>query len=103
MWTERETRRRIRASLADWAALALAPQNLRPAAHHALLLRELEAVAQGQTDRLMVLMPPGSAKSTYASLVFPPWWLARYPASSVIAASHTAGLARRFGRGVREQ
>ena len=98
---ERETRHRVRADLAEWAALALAPQNLRPAPHHALLLRELEAVASGECDRLMVLMPPGSAKSTYASLVFPPWWLARYPASSVIAASHTAGLARRFGRGVR--
>ena len=47
---ERETRRRIRAGLADWAALALAPQNLKPAPHHALLLRELEAVAQGGCD-----------------------------------------------------
>ena len=49
----------------------------------------------------MLLLPPGSAKSTYASLVFPPWWFARHPRSSVIATSHTASLARHFGRGVR--
>ncbi len=49
----------------------------------------------------MLLLPPGSAKSTYASLVFPAWWLAQHPGSSVIAASHTASLASHFGRGVR--
>ena len=49
----------------------------------------------------MLLLPPGSAKSTYASLVFPPWWLSRHPASSIIATSHTSSLARHFGRGVR--
>jgi predicted phage terminase large subunit-like protein len=49
----------------------------------------------------MLLMPPGSAKSTYASLLFPAWWLARHPTTSVITASHTARLAEHFGRGVR--
>ncbi len=94
-------RRGIRGSLADWARLALAPQGFAPARHHLLLIRELEAVAAGATDRLIVLMPPGSAKSTYASLVFPPWFLQRHPRAQVIAASHTAELAMGFGRGVR--
>jgi len=49
----------------------------------------------------MVLMPPGSAKSTYASVLFPAWWFTQHPASSVIAASHTAELAQHFGRQVR--
>ena len=98
---ERAIRRGIRGSLAEWARLALAPQGFAPAPHHLLLIRELEAVAAGTTDRLMVLMPPGSAKSTYASLVFPPWFLHRHPRAQVIAASHTAGLAVGFGRGVR--
>jgi predicted phage terminase large subunit-like protein len=94
-------RRAVRGNLGSWAALALAPQALRPAAHHQLLMRELEAVARGECDRLMLLLPPGSAKSTYASLLFPPWWLARHPGSAVVATSHTASLARHFGRGVR--
>jgi predicted phage terminase large subunit-like protein len=66
-----------------------------------LLLRHLAQLAEGDFDRLMVLMPPGSAKSTYASLLFPVWWLHRHPASSVIAASHTGELAAHFGRKVR--
>jgi predicted phage terminase large subunit-like protein len=49
----------------------------------------------------MLLLPPGSAKSTYASRIFPAWFLARHPASAVIAACHTARLAEDFGRGVR--
>jgi predicted phage terminase large subunit-like protein len=50
----------------------------------------------------MVLMPPGSAKSTYASLLFPAWWFTQHPTSSVIATSHTTSLAEHFGRQVRE-
>ena len=72
-----------------------------PARHHRLLMQHLHAVALGDTDRLMVLMPPGSAKSTYASLLFPAWWFQQHPASSVIAASHTADLAGHFGRALR--
>ena len=98
---ERTLRKTVRADLAAWAALALAPRGHQPAAHHRLILAELEHLAAARTDRLMLLLPPGSAKSTYASLVFPPWWLARHPRSSIIATSHTASLARHFGRGVR--
>lgn len=46
-------------------------------------------------------MPPGSAKSTYASILFPPWYLAQHPADALIAASHTQELAERWGRKVR--
>ena len=98
---ELKLRRSIRADLAAWAELALTPRGQKPAAHHRLIIRELEALAAGATDRLMLLLPPGSAKSTYASLLFPPWWFALQPGSSVLATSHTASLARHFGRGVR--
>ena len=99
--TEQTLRERVRASLNEWALLALSPQGHAPATHHRLLIRELEGLAAGRWDRLMLLLPPGSAKSTYASLVFPPWFLANRPWAHVIAASHTASLARSFGRGVR--
>jgi predicted phage terminase large subunit-like protein len=49
----------------------------------------------------MVLLPPGAAKSTYASRLFPAWWMARNPRGAVIEACHTARLAEHFGRGVR--
>ncbi|MDR3536515.1 MAG: phage terminase large subunit [Acetobacteraceae bacterium] len=74
----------------------------RPAAHHRLLLANLEKLSRGETDRLMVLMPPGSAKSTYASILFPAWWFVHHPRSSVIGASHTATLAAYFSRRVRD-
>ena len=73
----------------------------KPAKHHELLIRELEAVEQGETPNLMVCMPPGSAKSTYTSVIFPSWFIGRNPKLSIIAASHTAELAERFGRRVR--
>jgi predicted phage terminase large subunit-like protein len=50
----------------------------------------------------MLLLPPGSAKSTFASLLFPAWWMAGNPGGAVITASHTARLAEQFGRGVRQ-
>lgn len=46
----------------------------------------------------MVFMPPGSAKSTYGSMLFPPWFMAQHPDKMVIAASHTHDLASRWGR-----
>lgn len=46
-------------------------------------------------------MPPGSAKSTYASVEFPAWYLGRRPQENIIAASHTQELAEHFGRQVR--
>jgi predicted phage terminase large subunit-like protein len=73
---------------------------LKPAEHHKLLIRELEAVARGQNDRLLVNMPPGSAKSTYASVLFPAWMLAQQPNLTLIGASHTADLAESFSRRV---
>ena len=90
----------IRESLTTWAEHVL--QEMKPAAHHRYLIDKLEQVTDGTIDRLMVLMPPGSAKSTYASMLFPPWWLARHPQSSIIAASHTADLAFSFGRRARD-
>jgi predicted phage terminase large subunit-like protein len=62
----------------------------------------LERVSDGQIDRLMVLMPPGSAKTTYASILFPAWWFTQHANSAVIATSHTTSLAANFGRQVRD-
>ena len=61
----------------------------------------LERLAAGEIDRLAVFMPPGSAKSTYSSILFPPWFLAQKPMASVLAASHTTELAEKWGRRVR--
>ena len=100
---ELETRRRIRRSLADWAAEALAPADMAPAAHHMLLMERLQQLilGRGEARRLMVHMPPGAAKSTYGSVLFPAWALAARPKLAVVLACHTASLAEHLGRSVR--
>ena len=92
-------RRAARASMAKWVDYRDA--GYRPARHHRLLIDHLELVERGEISRLMVCMPPGSAKSTYTSVEFPPWFMGRNPKLNIIAASHTQELAERFGRRVR--
>lgn len=46
-------------------------------------------------------MPPGSAKSTYASVRFPAYFLGRKGRQSIICASYGEDLANSFGRKVR--
>lgn len=88
--------RRLKSSCVEWCRLC----GFEPAAHHRLLIGELEKVARGETPRLAVFMPPGSAKSTYTSILFVPWYLAN-GGGNILAASHTTELARRWGRRVR--
>ena len=95
--TEIIRRKQIRASLHKWCEA----NGYIPARHHRLLIEHLEAVFRGEIDRLAVFMPPGSAKSTYASILFPPWVMANDPTALFLAASHTTELAERWGRRVR--
>lgn len=90
-------RRHLRTNLPEWCRHA----GFEPARHHLLLLEKLAAVSRGEIDRLAVFMPPGSAKSTYASVLFPAWYLAQHPDHVLIAASHTQELADHWGRRVR--
>ncbi len=90
-------RRSIRRSLTEYSRY----KGFEPAAHHRLLIRELEAVARRETRRLAVFMPPGSAKSTYTSVIFPPWLMQFWQGTSILAASHTTELAEKWGRRVR--
>lgn len=79
----------------------------KPAAHHRLLIDILDKVESKEPhegkviDRLMINMPPGSAKSTYTSIHYPPYWMEKNPKKLIIGTSHDAGLAARFGRKVR--
>jgi predicted phage terminase large subunit-like protein len=94
-------RSQIRGTLRSWAEEVLNDTSYRPAAHHLYLMSELERLSGGEYDRLMILMPPGSAKSTYASIIFPAWWFTQHPGSSLISASHSLSLAKHFSRRVR--
>ena len=88
-----------REGLGRWVAMAM--PEIVPARHHQLLISKLEQLARGEIKRLMFFLPPGAAKSTYGSVLFPSWYLGNHPTQSVIAASHSKELAERFGRRVR--
>ena len=87
----------VRESLTEWCRFA----GFEPAKHHKILIEALEAVECGDIRKLAVFMPPGSAKSTYASILFPPWLMQRQPKANLLAASHTTELAEKWGRRVR--
>jgi len=87
-------RRRCKNEYIAWCIEALSPLGLVPAAHHQLICAELQALIDGPPGgRLMFFAPPGSAKTTYVSRLFPPWVLQRKPGFSIIAASHGAQFA----------
>jgi predicted phage terminase large subunit-like protein len=75
--------------------------SFKPASHHLLLIEHLEAIERGDIDKLMVWMPPGSAKSTYTSVLFPPWYMGRNPEVPILGVSNTTELAERFSRRAR--
>ncbi len=50
----------------------------------------------------MIFMPPGSAKSTYASVVFPTWYMGQHPGKNIIMTTYGSDLARKFGRKCRQ-
>lgn len=67
-------------------------------AHHVYWLERLQDVVDGKIKRLLGLMPPGSAKSTYTSVVLPTYAMGRKPAFNFIGVSYGSDLSRKFGR-----
>ena len=72
------------------------------APHHRLLLEKIEQVVNKPYGRAMILMPPGSAKSTYCSVVLPTFLMGRVPGYRIILASYGTDLARKHGRRARQ-
>jgi hypothetical protein len=71
------------------------------APHHRLLLETVQKVVETPGGRAMMLMPPGSAKSTYCSVVLPTFLMGRQKDCRIILASYGTDLARKHGRRAR--
>lgn len=93
--------RRSRASFFDYCCHPALWGDETPQRHHKAIIRAAEAVERGEIKRLMIFAPPGSAKSSYTTHRFASWYMGRHPDHSLICGSHTAQLAQRFGRKVR--
>jgi predicted phage terminase large subunit-like protein len=82
-------------------ALALDPRtNQTPALD--LIDDALVDVAEGRCTRLMISMAPQEGKSERTSRRFPTWMLARYPWLRIAIVSYAHGVAKRWGRRIRD-
>lgn len=78
--------------------------------HHRLICDSLQATIErrhrvkGEPLNLMLFLPPGSAKSTYADVVGVPWFMgqAQPGLGGVLLASHSSEIAARQGRRARQ-
>ena len=74
---------------------------------HKDICRRLERfskqVANRESPRLMLFMPPRHGKSTLASQNFPAWHLGHHPEHDIITASYSASLAMDFSKMVRDK
>jgi predicted phage terminase large subunit-like protein len=78
----------------------LDPSNVQTAALN-LLDERLAAVGAGKITRLIWSMPPQEGKSERVSRRFPTWMLTRDPDLRIAIASYELGVARRWGRAIR--
>lgn len=120
-------RQQARRSYVEWCKIA--NNGLQPAKHHLLIIKEVQdlvanlfkALLRGyvipeEPLNLMVMTPPGSAKSTYISKCLPPWFLAQmsYIAGElakackpviplgILGCSHSSDYAAKWGKMARD-
>ena len=70
-------------------------------AHHKIMAKKFQEIAEGKCRRLIINMPPRHTKSEFASYMLPAWFLGNFPGKKIIQTSNTAELAVGFGRKVR--
>lgn len=110
-------RRRARASLVDYSQAITIPGApasddadewlFKPietsvAAHHRVIMAEVEACIRADYGRLMIFAPPGSAKSTYASVVAPTWAMGAFPGLRVLMTSYAGTPITRASKKARQ-
>ena len=69
--------------------------------HHKIMAEKFDRLATGELKRLIVNMPPRHTKSEFGSYLLPAWLMGRKPTLKIMQTTHTAELAYRFGRKVR--
>lgn len=109
-------RRRARRSLTDYARYISVPgapvsededaEDFKPvetvlAKHHEIILDATQRCIAKHRGRTMLFLPPGSAKSTYATVVSTTWAMGSIPGFKAITVSYGSDLARKFGRRMR--
>jgi len=71
------------------------------AEHHRVICRAIERCVGKRYGRLMIMAPPGAAKSTYTSVVAPTWIMGKWPKKRIILASYGSELAEKQSKKAR--
>jgi predicted phage terminase large subunit-like protein len=95
---ELDRRKRSFSTLATFAEEFL---EVIPALHHKVICYEIDRLLADDYDDLIINTPPGSAKSTYASIALPAYFIGKYPDKVILGASHSFPLMERWGKKVR--
>jgi len=69
--------------------------------HHKQVAEQFEGLAKNRGSRIIINLPPRHTKSDFASYLLPAWLIGKNPQLKIIQTTHTAELAVRFGRKVR--
>lgn len=77
------------------------PVETKLALHHEIILDATQRCIAKHRGRTMLFLPPGSAKSTYATVVSTTWAMGANPNFRAITVSYGTDLARKFGRRMR--
>jgi hypothetical protein len=77
------------------------PVETHLATHHKLILSAMEETSKTRYGRCLILAPPGSAKSSYATVTHPSHYLGANPGHRLIVTSYGSDLARKMGRRTR--
>lgn len=96
-WMPKQGPRVGQMALGEWLK-AITPAYNWDWAYLMYLRSELERVTNGDTKRLMVMMPPRHGKSAMVTVRFPVWWMERQPGLRVIVAAYNQTLANKFSR-----
>lgn len=68
---------------------------------HIAVAEKLQAVADGEIDRLMLFIAPRTGKSQMTSVFFPTYYIGQKPAKQIMQVGHSATLSEGFGREAR--
>lgn len=72
------------------------------AKHHRVMMGAIQNCIETPYGRLMLFLPPGSAKTTYTSVLAPAWAMGNFPGFKVVSTSYAAVPALRSSRRMRQ-
>lgn len=86
----------------DQDAWLFKPIETSVALHHRIMLEKVQTCLETEYGRLIIMAPPGSAKSTYVGVVTPAWALGKWGGYNIIYVSHSNPPAERVSRRTRQ-